>query len=271
MVICRSFLTNCIWSDLTHTATAEVDASYGGSCVHLIEVEGGWITAQPCLTRANLGIRLKATLLFPRTSEFDGKEFASPDRRTPSTIFIIGCHGCPSSLENNNNFNLSITPKISSKSLSIFSYRQCWYNQFAQSHLSTLAILEHKDKTFLPASLSALTAATKLGEGGQVTALLTGSDAQSLSSKAAKLAGVNKVWIVPNKAYDHFLPENYAPLIAEAAKKGEFTHVIAAHGQFGKNTIPRVGALLDVQPIADIIKIKSDDTFVRQIYAGISL
>ena len=51
-------------------------------------------------------------------------------------------------------------------------------------------------------------------------------------------------------------------------KKAEFTHVVAAHGQFGKNTIPRVGALLDVQPIADIIEVQGEDTFVRQIYAG---
>jgi len=51
-------------------------------------------------------------------------------------------------------------------------------------------------------------------------------------------------------------------------KKGEFTHVVAAHGQFGKNTIPRVGAVLHVQPIADIIEIQGEDTFVRQIYAG---
>jgi len=142
-------------------------------------------------------------------------------------------------------------------------------HQFRGSNLSTLAILEHKNKTFLPASLSALTAATKLGSG-PVTALLTGSDAKELSSAAAKLNGVSKILLVSNEAYDHFLPENFAPLIAEAAKSGEFTHVVAAHGQFGKNTIPRVGALLDVQPIADIIEIQSEDTFVRQIYAGIA-
>jgi electron transfer flavoprotein alpha subunit len=99
--------------------------------------------------------------------------------------------------------------------------------------------------------------------------LLTGSDAKSLSSQAAKLNGVKKVLVVPNNAYDNYLPENFAQLIAESAKVGGFTHVIAAHGQFGKNTIPRVGALLDSQPIADIIEVQSEDTFVRQIYAGI--
>ena len=82
---------------------------------------------------------------------------------------------------------------------------------------------------------------------------------------------MSKVLVVPNEAYDRFLPENFASLIAEAAKSGGFTHVVAAHGQFGKNTIPRVGAILDVQPIADIIDIEGEDTFVRQIYAGTSV
>lgn len=139
----------------------------------------------------------------------------------------------------------------------------------SRCNLSTLTILEHKNKTFLPASLSALTAASKLGSG-EVTVLLTGSDAKSLSSQASKLNGVKKVLLVSNEAYNQFLPENFAALIAEATKKGEYTHVVSAHGQFGKNTIPRVGALLDVQPIVDIIEIQSEDTFVRQIYAGIN-
>jgi electron transfer flavoprotein alpha subunit len=65
------------------------------------------------------------------------------------------------------------------------------------------------------------------------------------------------------------MPENFAPLIVEIVKSGGYTHVVAAHGQFEKNTIPRVGALLDVQPIADIIAIENEDTFVRQIYAGL--
>jgi electron transfer flavoprotein alpha subunit len=76
------------------------------------------------------------------------------------------------------------------------------------------------------------------------------------------------VIVVPNGAYDHYLPENFATLIAEVTKSGNFNFVVAAHGQFGKNTIPRVGALLDVQPIADIVGVETDEIFVRQIYAG---
>ena len=40
----------------------------------------------------------------------------------------------------------------------------------------------------------------------------------------------------------------------------------------GRVPIPRVGALLDVQPIADIVGVEGQDTFrARQIYAGIDL
>jgi electron transfer flavoprotein alpha subunit len=64
------------------------------------------------------------------------------------------------------------------------------------------------------------------------------------------------------------LPENFAPLLVENIKKGGFTHVLAGHSAFGKNLMPRVAALLDVQQISDITNIESEDTFTRPIYAG---
>ena len=64
------------------------------------------------------------------------------------------------------------------------------------------------------------------------------------------------------------LAENFAPLLVANIKEGDFTHVIAGHTAFGKNVMPRVAALLDSQQISDIIEVKSEDTFVRPIYAG---
>lgn len=56
------------------------------------------------------------------------------------------------------------------------------------------------------------------------------------------------------------LPENFAPLLVENVKKGEYTHVIAGHSAFGKSLLPRVAALLDVQQISDITGIESEDS-----------
>lgn len=64
------------------------------------------------------------------------------------------------------------------------------------------------------------------------------------------------------------MPENFAPLLAENIKAGGFTHVVCAHSAFGKNIMPRVAALLDIQQISDITGVKDAQTFVRPIYAG---
>ena len=49
-------------------------------------------------------------------------------------------------------------------------------------------------------------------------------------------------------------------MLVENIKKGGFTHVVAGHSAFGKNLMPRVAALLDVQQISDITAIESEDS-----------
>lgn len=140
-------------------------------------------------------------------------------------------------------------------------------SSLTRSHaLSTLAIIEHQEGQVQPATLAAITAATKLG--GSVHALLAGSKTTELAETVAKIAGLEKVLFVESEAYDKGLPESWAPMLVENVKKGGYTHVVCAHSAFGKNMLPRAAALLDVMQVSDIVGIESEDTFVRPIYAG---
>jgi len=57
-------------------------------------------------------------------------------------------------------------------------------------------------------------------------------------------------------------------VLAALVKAGNYTHVLAPHSAVGKNLFPRLAALLDSQQVSDVMKIESEDTFVRPFYAG---
>jgi electron transfer flavoprotein alpha subunit len=131
--------------------------------------------------------------------------------------------------------------------------------------MSVLVIAEHDNETLLPGALSAVTAAKQLGDE-DIHALVVGHNCRAAAESAAQVPGLTKVLLADAPEYDHRLAENVAPLLAELAKG--YGHVVAPASTFGKNVIPRVAALLDVQPVADITRVESADTFRRPIYAG---
>ncbi|XP_053573233.1 electron transfer flavoprotein subunit alpha, mitochondrial [Bombina bombina] len=135
--------------------------------------------------------------------------------------------------------------------------------------LSTLVIAEHDTQQLTPVTLSAISAAKRLG--GDVSCLVAGTDCTKVTEQLAKVQGVSKLFVAQDEAYKGFLPEELTPLILEAQKRFSFTHICAGASAFGKNLLPRVAAKLDVASVSDVIDIKSPDTFVRTIYAGNAL
>lgn len=130
--------------------------------------------------------------------------------------------------------------------------------------MSILVIAEHSAGKISPSTLPCVSAASALS--GPVTLLVAGDAVQALASQAAAIEGVANVLTLEDGALAHLLPEVLAPAIAEIAKN--FTHVLAPATIFGKNMLPRVAALLDVQQISDVSAILSPTTFKRPVYAG---
>ena len=111
---------------------------------------------------------------------------------------------------------------------------------------------------------SAVAAAQKIDPEVHVLAL----GAESAQA-AAKLPGVAKVLKAGGPAYEHGLAEPTAALLVSLAPN--YTHLLAPGSATGKNVMPRVAALLDVQVISDIAGVEGPDTFRRYIYAGNAL
>ena len=129
--------------------------------------------------------------------------------------------------------------------------------------MAVLVLLEFDASGIKQPSRSAVAAAQALGE---VHALVAGVGLGDAAAAAAKLPGVAKVLTADAPALDHLLAEPVAALLVAMAPN--YSHILAATTAVGKNVLPRVAALLDVQPISDIAAVVDADTFVRPIYAG---
>jgi len=141
--------------------------------------------------------------------------------------------------------------------------------------MSVLVLAEHDNRALKPATLHAVTAASEIAAklsgaaGGDVHILVVGNECRPVAEAATQVAGVAKVLLADDAAYEHGIAENLAPLVVKLA--ANYSYVLAPATTSGKNLMPRVAALLDVMQISDISAVEGPDTFVRPIYAGNAL
>ena len=133
--------------------------------------------------------------------------------------------------------------------------------------MSILILVEHDNQEVKASTLNTVTAAKQLGD--DVHALVVGFNCDQVVTTSAKIVGINKVLKIDSAEYEYGLVENTASVVENIAKS--YSHVLAPASTFGKNLMPRVAAMLDVQQISDISEIVSEDTFIRPIYAGNAL
>jgi electron transfer flavoprotein alpha subunit len=130
--------------------------------------------------------------------------------------------------------------------------------------MAVLVLADRSGSAVSQPTRSAVAAAQKIG--GDIHVLVLGAEG---AEAAAKLSGVAKVLVAKGPAYEHGLAEPAAALIVALASG--YSHLLAPGSAMGKNIMPRVAALLDMQVISDVAGVEGADTFRRFIYAGNAL
>jgi len=129
--------------------------------------------------------------------------------------------------------------------------------------MTILVYADHDNNDLKGANYNTITAASLLGE---VHILVAGENCRHVAEQAATVVGVTKVIIADNPQYAHPLAEMLTPLIQSISEN--YSHILAPSTTVGKNLLPRLAALLNVQQLSDISGIIDSDTFERPIYAG---
>lgn len=129
--------------------------------------------------------------------------------------------------------------------------------------MKVLAIAEHNNHELLPATLHTVNAAKQIGD---TDLFVAGHNCQDVVNNARKIESVNQVFYCNDAIYENPIAENVSVLIKSIAQN--YTHILFSNTANGKNTAPRLAALLDVMIVPDIIEIIDENTFKRPIYAG---
>ena len=93
---------------------------------------------------------------------------------------------------------------------------------------------------------------------------------QAQVAEVSKYPGLRKIVTATDDALENPYGQSMAKITAGLIKSGGYSNVIAATSSFGKDVIPRVGGLMDLQAITDVVDIQGGK-FVRPIYAGNAL
>lgn len=127
-----------------------------------------------------------------------------------------------------------------------------------------LVFFEHDAKGFKKSSLSALAAARKIS--GEVCGIVLGSNVKNVAAEASKY--VSKVYTAEHTELEHILAKPYAKVISDVAKKIGADYIWASATVCGKEILPRVSIRLNAAMASDIQEVKSENVFVRPVWAG---
>lgn len=133
--------------------------------------------------------------------------------------------------------------------------------------MSKILIVGEHANGKLDAGVAKVVSAAK-AVGGDIEVVVFATSGAAVAGQAAAIEGVTKALHVDRAENEHPLAAVLAPQVVALAKSGGYSHVFVAGNTFGKDLLPRVAALLDVQQVSDVMAVHSATSFDRPIYAG---
>lgn len=128
-----------------------------------------------------------------------------------------------------------------------------------------LIVAEHDNGKLNPSTAKCVACAARISDAS-LDVLVLAEDGAAIAAEAAALAGVSKVLVANNPANKDPVAAVLAPQIAQVAS--DYSHVFGPSTTFGKDVMPTVAALLDVNQVTDIMAVEGSHRFKRPIYAG---
>ncbi|MAI83806.1 MAG: electron transfer flavoprotein subunit alpha [Rickettsiales bacterium] len=132
--------------------------------------------------------------------------------------------------------------------------------------MKVLVIVEHDNIEIKPSTLNCVSAAKLISD--DIELIVFGHDCKNVVSTSEKIENIKKVNVFQHKIFSHTIAESVSLQLNSFLEKNQYTHILAPSTTFGKNLLPRISAMLDVQQISDVTKIIDHETFERPIYAG---
>jgi electron transfer flavoprotein alpha subunit len=128
-----------------------------------------------------------------------------------------------------------------------------------------LIIAEHDGKTLNPSTSKCVACAGDISDA-EIDVAVFSDSGDRIAAEAAAIAKVDRVFLIQHILNAHPLAAIIGPQIASMS--AGYTHIFGPSTTFGKDLMPRVAALLNVNQISDVMEVLGHHTFKRPIYAG---
>ena len=128
-----------------------------------------------------------------------------------------------------------------------------------------LIVAEHDGSALNPSTAKCVSCARAI-DGAEIDIVVLAATVTDIAAQAAAIDGVARVLTIERAENQNPVAAVLAPQVVAVADG--YTHVFGTSTTFGKDLMPRVGALLGVNQVSDIMSVEGSHTFKRPVYAG---